>query len=258
MHEPPPGCGGPERLRPRWDLNARSDAHAGGVALCGGGRREKPSGIRAHFRVRSCRCRWSRTPRWNSTADCLRDGDAVWGIFIALEYYQRQYEAFPDRIAEQSGKLLEDHKAASEKASEAAMAKASQGLLRAVEEVLPKTLSATERRVKWKYIWRSVVFAVVFLVGAATAGMYIVDDRLEHAVSRAFAQAKAVAVLHELGEVNAETLEWIGWLYTPEGRLFQRLKRQGYPVRALLEDAVQCADKQWTLQCVSPVSALTQ
>ena len=39
----------------------------------------------------------------------LRDGDAVWVIFIALEYYQRQYEAFPDKIAEQSRKLLELH-----------------------------------------------------------------------------------------------------------------------------------------------------
>ena len=186
----------------------------------------------------------------------IHGGDALWSLFVALEYYLRMYERFPEEIREQSETLLEQHKAASKQDAETAMAEVTQSLSAHVEKVLPKLLSVSERRLKWKYIGGSVLFSVVFLVVAAAGGIYAFADWQERALNRAFAQATAVTMLHQLGEVNADTLEWMGWLYTPEGQLFQRLKRQGYPVRALLEDAVQCADKQWALQCVSPLDAI--
>ena len=178
----------------------------------------------------------------------LRDGDAVWVIFIALEYYQRQYEAFPVKIAEESRKLLEAHKAASEAATLAAMAKASQGLHEAVEKVLPKTLSATERRVKWKYIWRCVVTLLVVAVLGGGGFLYWQNRVL----TDAFERAAALSAMGRAGELNEDTWEWMGLRYTPHGELFLRRVREGRPVRAWLEDAAQCADKEKTLRCVSP------
>ena len=178
----------------------------------------------------------------------LRHSDAVWIIFIALEYYQRQYEEFPDKIARESKMLLEEHKAASEAAAQAAMEKASQGLHEAVKQVLPKTLSATERRVKWKYIWRSLMsLLVVAAVGAV--GFVHWQDRV---LTEAFERAAALSAMGQAGELNEHTWEWTGLRYTPDGELFVRLKREGRPVRTWLEDAEQCADKKKTLQCVAP------
>ena len=178
----------------------------------------------------------------------LRDGDTVWVIFIALEYYQRLYEEFPDKIAKESKKLLEEHKAASEAAAEAAMEKASQGLHEAVKQVLPKTLSATERRVKWKYIWRSVVSLLVVAV-VGTVGFLHWQNRV---LTEAFERAAALSAMGQAGELNEHTWEWTGLRYTPDGELFLRLRREGRPVRTWLEDAKQCADKKKTLQCVAP------
>ena len=100
----------------------------------------------------------------------LRDGDAVWVIFVVLEYYLRMYEKFPEKIREQSETLLEQHKAASEQNAKTAMAEVTQGLHEQIEKVLPKLLSASDVRLKWKYIWRSVACCVVFLGMVAGGG----------------------------------------------------------------------------------------
>ena len=140
------------------------------------------------------------------------------------------------------------HKAASEAAAQAAMAKASQGLHEAVVQVLPRTLSATERRVKWKYVWRCVVSLLVVAV-VGTAGFLHWQERV---LTESFERAAALSAMGQAGQLNEDTWEWVGWRYTPDGGVFARMKREGRPVRAWLEDAAQCADKGNTLRCVTP------
>ena len=70
-------------------------------------------------------------------------------------------------------------------------------------------------------------------------------------LTEAFERAAALSEMGQAGQLNEHTWEWMGWRYTPDGETFTRMKRQGRPVRAWLEDAAQCADKEKTLRCVS-------
>lgn len=99
----------------------------------------------------------------------LRDNDALWLLFIALEDYDRRYRMAPARIEKALAKAVESVRHTADKETRAAAARAietmSEEAARISQEIATKT--AGKERARWMTIMAAVCASVLFLTGAA-------------------------------------------------------------------------------------------
>ena len=154
----------------------------------------------------------------------IRDNDALWGVIVALEHYQRMYEDIPPQV-EAAGRVAvavvrETADAIAAAAAETAKMELAGELATSVREVA----NQTARKQQWQWVTAGLIAAAMSTVAAGWTGF-----------SRG--QESGVAVGYHQAHTEAVAATWGA---SPGGRLAYRMEEAGS-----LQQVARCTQPGW-------------
>lgn len=154
----------------------------------------------------------------------IKENDAIWGVIVALELYQRLYEDIPPQV-EAAGRVAvalvrETADAVAAAAAETAKQELASELAASVREVA----NQTTRKQQWQWITAGLVAAAVSTVAAGWMG---------------FSRGKESGIAIGYHESRNESAA-ASWGASPDGRLAYRMALAGS-----LQQVTRCTQPGW-------------
>ncbi len=158
----------------------------------------------------------------------LKNNDALWLVLMALQYYQDQYEKFPQAIAQAAKDTLINFKVTADATVKASAEAAKADLAQAVATSAKKVAHhvAGKQKAQWIAACAAIVslcLGGVFWYGHSTA--YEAGKRYGYGVGYSEARNEQAAA---------------SWANTPEGRMAYRFAQSGE-----LQRLARCQGKGW-------------
>lgn len=154
----------------------------------------------------------------------IRDNDALWGVIVALEHYQRMYEDIPPRVEAAGRVAVALVRETADAVAAAAAETAKQDLASELASSVREVANQTARKQQWQWITAGLVAAAVSTVAAGWTGF---SRGQESGVAEGYHQAHT--------EAAAAT-----WGASPEGRLGYRMANVGS-----LQQVARCTQPGW-------------
>lgn len=154
----------------------------------------------------------------------IKENDALWGVIVALELYQRLYEDIPPRVEAAGRVAVAVIKETADSVSAAAAWSAKSELASELAKSVREVANQTARKQQWQWIAAGLIAAAVSTVAAGWTGF---SRGQESGVAEGYHQAHT--------EAAAAT-----WGASPEGRLGYRMANVGS-----LQQVARCTQPGW-------------
>ncbi|MGZ5030862.1 MAG: DUF6753 family protein [Methylobacter sp.] len=161
----------------------------------------------------------------------LKNNDALWLVLMAQQYYQNQYEQFPQAIALAAGKILEQFKETADSTLNASVEAAKADLAKAIATTARDVASQTSR--KQMFQWAAICFVSVCL-SVGGLGWYIHNQAYKAGFSSGYGSAYAEAKDEKAAAA---------WANTPQGKLAYKLAQT-----STFSNLVYCNNPGWRIE----------
>jgi len=161
----------------------------------------------------------------------LKNNDAIWLVLMALQYYQDQYEIFPNLIAQAAKDTLVNFKSTADAMVKASAEAAKADLAKAVALAAHEVAHNTSAKQMWQ--WAGGCIAVAFLC-VGLFGWYMHSSGHDGGYNSGY----GVGYSEAKDEKAAAA-----WANTPEGKLAYRFAQSGE-----LQRLARCQGKGWKIE----------
>ncbi|MGZ5030843.1 MAG: DUF6753 family protein [Methylobacter sp.] len=158
----------------------------------------------------------------------LKNNDALWLVLMAQQYYQNQYEQFPQAIAKAAGEILGQFKDAAGSILDASVGAAKADLAKAVAKTANDVARQTSR--KQMFQWAAICFVSVCL-SVGGLGWYLHAEAYDAGYNKGYG-----AGYTEAKDEKAAA----SWANTPEGKFAYKFAQGGS-----LGTLMHCNEKGW-------------
>lgn len=158
----------------------------------------------------------------------LKNNDALWLVLMSLQYYQNQYERFPQAIAKAAGEILDQFKDAADSILDASVGAAKADLAKAVATTARDVARQTSR--KQMFQWAALCFVSVCLSIGGLA-WYLHTRAYEAGYNMGYGAGYAEAKDEKAAAA---------WANTPEGKLAFKLAQTNQ-----FKNLVHCDQPGW-------------
>lgn len=154
----------------------------------------------------------------------IRDNDALWGVIVALEHYQRMYEDIPPQVEAAGRVAVALVRETADAVAAAAAETAKQDLASELASSVREVANQTARKQQWQWITAGLITAALTTLAAGWMG---------------FSRGKESGVAIGYREARSESAA-ASWGASAGGRLAYRMEQAGS-----LQQVVRCTQPGW-------------